>query len=273
VDDKQLIAELGGLATVPRPLGFDPDDVATKAAKRIQTRRMAVGAGLTTLAVIGAVAVVVPRLSAPKQAPVGQAPASTTSPAPADPGTAQREVARQHLLKVLPSLVPGAKDIQAPAFPPGDAPDMTTGAVTFQDSAGPAYFTFTISGAAGSKVSMKPLKSWCPAHPADPQLGPDGKPLRCDNLRQPDGSTVVLMESGSPGPSGRVSKIDELDALHYRNDGSVVSAIDGEFLTATLAMKYGFTDADGNPKESRPRYPLTEQQLIGLVTDPGFVLK
>lgn len=274
MDDEQLISGLGGLATVAPPLGFDPDDVADKAARLVRARRMALGAGLTTLAVVGAVAVVAPRLSGTRPAPVAVAGISATYPtSPADPGAAQREVARQYLLKVLPTLVPGATDIEAPVFPLGDVPDMTTGEVTFRDAAGPAYFTFTINGPAGSKVAMKPLKSWCPAHPADPERGPDGKPLRCDNLRQPDGSTVVLMERASSDPSGKVTKVDELDALHYRNDGSVVSAIDSEFLTATLALKYGFTDADGSPKESRSRYPLSEQQLIQLVTDPAFALK
>ena len=39
MDDKQIMNELRGLALAEPLLGFDPDDVATKAAKGVRNRR------------------------------------------------------------------------------------------------------------------------------------------------------------------------------------------------------------------------------------------
>lgn len=54
MDDKQIMNELRGLALAEPLLGFDPDDVATKAAKGVRNRRATLTAGVGTLAVIGA---------------------------------------------------------------------------------------------------------------------------------------------------------------------------------------------------------------------------
>jgi hypothetical protein len=176
-------------------------------------------------------------------APPGSTTPSSPPPRPRDARAAQREADLQHLREVLPALLPGATDIEVPAFLPGGAPDLATAAVTFRDSAGPGYFTLSVGGPAGSAVGMKPAAGICDPHKP---------PLRCEKIPQPDGSTVLLWESGLSGLSGRnVAQVDEFDAIHYRTDGSTVNIVNSDFISTMLAQRFDFKDANGGFKNSR----------------------
>jgi hypothetical protein len=284
VDDKQIMNELRGLALTEPLLGFDPDDVATKAAKRVRNRRATLGVGVSTLAMIGAGVLFVAPGGGPGQLQSASGGSSSSSPAPRSPGpdnskgpalkvdlTAQQARNLEHLREVLPTVLPGATDISVAAFEQPSDSDSMTATVDFRDSAGPASFTLTIAGTAGG--GTKPLASLC----SHPLTGPDGKPLRCDKIPQPDGSTVVVQESGivdlKAADDNNVTDTGSLDAVQYRTDGTTVGVLGDRVVRTPLAEKFNFTNPDGSIKILRSRAPLTEQQLVTFVTDPAFNLK
>lgn len=293
MDDKDISDGLKALAFTEPPLGFDPDDVATKAAKRVRNRRASLSVGVASIAVIGAVGVLSPR-GTPQEFVTGAAPSSSAPSSPASKGRAAqpkvdltRQIARntQHLREVLGTVLPGATDVQVSQFVEAYDTDVMAATVVFRDSAGPATFNLTMAGplvnAAGQWTRL--ADECIPA--VDPQgkplqrpVRPDGRPLRCDKIPQSDGSTVVVAESGSvdlkaPDNPRVVERISLLNAAHYRTDGTVVGIFNHMMVAPGLAEQFGFRNPDGSPKLSRSEFPLTENQMIALVTDPAFNLK
>jgi hypothetical protein len=277
VDDNDIIDGLRGIALAEPDLGFDPDDVADRGARRRRDRRVALGTGLGVTAV--AVAAVTFAVTFTNAGPLGAAapPSGPTSTAPGpSPHDLSALAARNtaHLEDVVGRVLPNAREIKVGAFDQqyrdaedGDWATMTA-EVMFRDDAGPAAFTITIGGpqAAGDGPPLT-CDPHAPAAADEPRL-PNGKTLTCKNVPQADGSTVVLQQTGA------VTSVDlehivlnGLDAAHGRTDGSEVNIVNDRLISVRVADEYG-TDNYGD----RPRDPLTEQQLIALVTDPGFTL-
>jgi hypothetical protein len=251
VDDKQLTNGLRGLALAEPPLGFDPDEVATTAAKRIRNRRATIGAGLVTLAVLGsAVTFLGPGdTQAPTHVavPTGPPPASGLPPA-TDPQLLRN---MEHLREVLPALLPGATDITVPDLEPGQHPGMMTAVVQFRDDAGPASFNVTITSPKG-RAGMKKPGDLC-----EPGSSP-----RCEIVSQSNGDKVLFNEYDSSA-----------DASNYRADGGYIGVLNSSFVSGMLAEHFDFKDDEGFYKTNRGRPPLNEQQLTQLVTDPAFSLE
>jgi hypothetical protein len=251
VDDKQLTNGLRGLALAEPPLGFDPDEVATTAAKKIRTRRATIGAGLATLVVLGsAVAFLGPGESqapSPVAVPSGPPPVNGLPPA-TDPQMLRN---LEHLREILPELLPGVTDITVPDLEPGQHAGMMTAVVEFRDDAGPASFNVTITSPKG-RAGMKKASDICKP----------GKSPRCEIVAQPNGDKVLFNEYDS-----------HLDADNYRADGGYVGILNSSFVSGMQAERYDFKDEEGFYKTERERLPLNEQQLRQLVTDPEFSLK
>lgn len=271
MDDKQLTNGLRGLALAEPPLGFDPDEVATTAAKKIRTRRATIGAGLATLVVLGAAVTFLgpgeSQAPSPVAVPSGPPPVNGLPPA-TDPQMLRNI---EHLREVLPKLLPGATDITVPDLEPGQRPGMMTAVVEFHDDAGPASFNVTITSAK-ARSGMKSATDIC--DPDDPQRGPGGEPLRCEIIPQPGGGKVLLAESGHQGRNpDRVAAVTSFYAFGYRADGGYVGINNESYISQALAERYDFKDDEGFYRSIRPRFPLNEQQLMALVTDPAFALK
>jgi hypothetical protein len=266
VDDNEITEGLRGIALAEPPLGFNPDDLATRAARRQRDRRVAVGTGVAvTTVAVAAVAFSVNATGRNEVSPGSSSPSSGPATTTVDHElTAERARNRQHLQRVLPGLLPGARQIKVSEFDQADygQPNdwaYTIGDVRFRDDAGEAYFTIAISG---PEAPLEPLAKQCDPTPVDengkpvevPVL-PNGKPLQCKKVPQSDGSTVVIQQSGSPigdDLTSNVVRVAGVDASHYRTDGSSVTV--------------------GLDRWDRPRDAMTEQQLITLVTDPELTL-
>jgi hypothetical protein len=250
------------------PLGFDPDDVVTKAAKRQRNRRATVATVAVTLGIAGA-AVVALRPSPPPLAP----PAATTSlppviivKPPQQPQTPLQLRNMAHLKEVLPGVIPGARKIVIDSFYSmgGElhADEMSTG-ISFVDHDGKGHaFNIAILGKLTVARNTRPLSEACP---------PDGR-MRCDKIPQPDGSTVVISEVSAGGlPSEPPSTtVGGRSAAHYRVDGTSVDVSDlgrvAPMTAAELGIPAGPIDAPAGEG-----LVLDDRQLIALVTDPGFV--
>lgn len=230
------------------PLGFDPDDVVTKAAKRQRNRRATVATVVVTLGIAGA-AVVALRPSPPPPAP----PAATTYlppviivKPPQQPRTPLEQRILDHLKEALPAVLPGARKILVGSFYSmgGELhPDELTTMVSFIDHEGKGHsFNLGIIGKLTVARNMIPVAQACTPH----QGG------RCD--KRPDGSTVVV--------SG-------ISAVHYRVDGTAVDFTDVGKLYPDDAPALGLPAGPGGaPFEDGSAFD--DQQMIALVTDPGF---
>jgi hypothetical protein len=201
--------------------------------------------------------------AATEEHPPPQSPSTGSgSPRPTLKLTAVGSRADRHLREVLPRLVPGATDIEATGFVqayPDDekAADLATSVVNFRDDAGPARFNVTITGPVAGRELMPPLGTFCTA----PAFASDGTALRCEKLQRPDGATLIIRETAIVlTGAGTAGRIDELDAILYRADGSTVNIINSAIVP------------DQPTSDPRSRLPLTEQQLLVLVTDPEFTL-
>ncbi|MEU0796650.1 hypothetical protein ABZ342_41865 [Amycolatopsis sp. NPDC005961] len=249
------------------PLGFDPDDVATKAAKRLRNRRATVATVAVTLGIAGA-AVVALRPSPPPPTP----PAATYLPPvivvkpPQQPQTPLELRNLAHLEEVLPAVIPGARKIVIDSFYSmgGElhADEMST-SISFVDHEGKGHsFTLAILGKLTVARNTLPVSQACP---------PGGR-MRCDRIPRPDGSTVVISEvseGGLPGapPSTTVAG---RAAAHYRVDGTSVDVSDLGRVAPMTAAELGLPA----PRIDAPAgdgLVLDDRQLIALVTDPGFV--
>jgi hypothetical protein len=272
MNETEIIDGLRGVALAEPLLGFDPDDVATRAARRLRARRAMLGSGLAVAAAAGVAVTVAASTSGPAQtgaSPSGGHPSSAAPPAKHPDLTEKMLRLQAHLQQTLPAMVPGAKDIEVGPFEQGypnedDGWDLVTSEVTFRDDAGPATFNLTVTGTTAGRKLMSPIDRVC----TDPALRPDGKPLRCEKKPQQDGSTVLLREDGSGYPGSRVvTTISGLDAFLYRTDGTTVNVLNNELVPGVLAARYGIEPG------LRSRFPLTEQQVVALVTDPAFSLR
>lgn len=228
------------------PLGFDPDDVVTKAAKRQRTRRATVATVAVTLGIAGA-AVVALRPSPPPPAP----PATTYLPPeivvkpPQQPQTPLERRNLAHLKDVLPGVIPGARKIVIDSFYSmgGElhADEMST-SISFVDHEGKGHaFNLGLMGRLTVSRNMLPVAQAC-------SLPGSG---RCDKYPRPDGSTAVVFGSS---------------AVHYRADGTAVDITDLGRVSPIAAAELGLP-VDLNPSGRT----FDDRQLIALVTDPGFV--
>lgn len=257
------------------PLGFDPDDVATKAAKRQRARRGVMATTVATLAVaVGAVVVlggsptVVSPAAVPLPNPEWELPPLPYREVPhlSSPHvdlTVQKARNLQHLKDVLPGILPGARDLVVGDFRQvyGDNDwDSITASVTFTDAQGvKGGFTLTINGPVSSQLTDT-LEENCRR-----RLAPDGSVLspgngadrlRCEKIPQRDGSTLVIrqrgmVEEGTALHPVRVVPSDELEGVSYRTDGTNLNVLGR---------------AGGNS-------PMDQQQITRLLTDPAFTLR
>jgi hypothetical protein len=205
------------------PLGFDPDDVVTKAAKRQRTRRATVATVVVTLGIAGA-AVVALRPSPPPPAP----PAATYLPPeivvkpPEQPQTPLERRNMAHLKDVLPGVIPGARKIVIDGFYSMGGElhaDEMSSSISFVDHEGKGHtFNLAILGKLTVARNTLPVSQACP---------PGGR-MRCDKIPRPDGSTVVISEVSEGGlPGGPPSTtVAGRAAAHYRVDGTSVDVSD-----------------------------------------------
>ncbi|WP_410606216.1 hypothetical protein [Amycolatopsis sp. lyj-109] len=216
------------------PLGFDPDEVADRAARHTRRRRV----GITgTFAVAAAVTAVV--VSAPGTTPVP--PAGPPTP----PSLADQARIRQALTDAVTRLLPGVRGLTVGASA-ADAigPGRMAVTATFADASGrPGSFQLTVYGrlAPGAHV---PVARSCP------ELNTAG--LRCDRIPQPAGA-VLLVSEAAYVDEGTFTKLRGFNGVLDRADASAV----------TLA------DAADDAADS---VQLTEEQLTQVITDPAFVL-
>ncbi|SEF35747.1 hypothetical protein SAMN05421837_108342 [Amycolatopsis pretoriensis] len=228
------------------PLGFDPDDVVTKAAKRQRTRRATVATAVVTLGIAGA-AVVALRPSPPPLAPPAATylpPVIIVKPTPRNP-LEQRTL--DHLKEALPTVLAGARKILIGGFYSmgGELhPDELTVTLSFLDHEGAGHsLNLGLIGKLTVSRNMVPPAEVCAA----PQES------RCE--KRPDGSTVVL----SPR-----------SAVHYRTDGTAVDVSDVGKVYPDDAPALGLPAGPGAAPFADGT-AIDERQLIALVTDPGFV--
>jgi hypothetical protein len=258
MDQNQLERGLRDVLLAEPPLGLDPDQVADTAARKQRTRRAGIGTSVGVLAVAGLAAGTIaftsgagPGATTPGATPTTGQHQQVPEPEPVDPNIT-------HLREVLPKVMPNARDIKVDAdLENGGASPNTTVRVTFTDSAGPGSFNVTWNNIAGDMT----LDQQCETpHGAKPKRFPNGTPLRCEKHPQPGGDTVVLEDDGlSPNLDGIVPKVTRILATDFRSGNFTVSI---------------WNDLE-KPAHShgdlwRSRFPLTDAQLIELVTDPGF---
>ncbi|WP_103343879.1 hypothetical protein [Amycolatopsis sp. CA-126428] len=224
----ELETRLRELDVPEPPLGFDPDDVADRAARQARKR----GAGIIgTLAAASAVAAVA--VFAPGPAPVP--PAGPPSP----PSLAEQSRIRLALADAVTRALPGVHDLTLGRSPADSiGPERMGVTAEFVDADGrPGNFQLTVRGpgAAGEVV------------PADRLCTTPVSAGRCTRVPQPGGGLLVLSElvyrdrNGDPVRDGTVGFL-------YRPDGSTAVVIGGL------------------------GYPLTEEQLTEVITDPALTL-
>lgn len=205
------------------PLGFDPDEVADRAARRGRRR-----SAVVVLAVLGALLFLVPA----KQ-PVSPAAG------PVPPSLAEQSRIRVALGEAVARALPGVHDLTlGRSSADSIGPERMSVTAEFVDAQGrPGNFQLTVRGArAGSQVV--PIERLCTS------AGPES---HCVRLPQPGGAVLVLSELVYKDENG-VPVRDGINGFLYRPDGSTV------IVTGGLG------------------YPLTEEQLTRVITDPAFVL-
>ncbi|WP_037311459.1 hypothetical protein [Amycolatopsis orientalis] len=262
----ELENRLRGIKLAEPPLGFDPDEVAGTAAKKLRNRRGVVATGVATLAVIAAAVVFV----APGDGPVKVSPAAPTSSAlppqvrpdentPLVDLTAQKARNLEHLQKTVMTLLPGATEFKFGKFEQDYYPaewDQMTASVRYRDASNVERgFNVTLTGVVSTKKGYSD-RAACPGGPA--VTLPDGTPLRCEVLPQSGGTRVVIMEKGNPGADLKGTTVESVsgrDAIAFLPDGTAVTVTDLGAL-------------------SGPRGPsLNDQQLLRLVLDPELTLR
>jgi hypothetical protein len=177
------------------PLGFDPDEVADRAAKQSRRRTAGITGTLAVGAVVVAVAVFAP--STPDPVP----PA-----APTPPSAAEQARVRQAFTDTVTRLFPGLRGLTVGASTADTlGPDRMSTTATFADAAGqPGTFQLTVRG---KRVpwDAAALGRACAATPCD---------------KAPDGAVLVIHEAGVPGGG------HGFDGGLYRPDGSAVTITD-----------------------------------------------
>ncbi|MDT7797693.1 MAG: hypothetical protein QOI78_1126, partial [Actinomycetota bacterium] len=109
------------------PLGFDPDELADRAAKQARRRTAGITGTLAVGAIVAAVAVF---------APLTAAPAPPAAP-PAPPSLAEQARVRQALADAVARLFPGLRGLTVGASTADTVgPDRMSATATFADAAG-----------------------------------------------------------------------------------------------------------------------------------------
>ncbi len=208
------------------PLGFDPDEVADRAARHVRRRSAAV--------VLTAVAVFAAALSLlPSREPVGPAAA------PVPPSVAEQSRIRLALNEAVTRALPGVHDLTLGRSPADSiGPDRMSVTAEFVDASGRAgNFQLVVRGASAAH-EVVPVDRLCTA---------SGVESHCVRLPQPGGGLLVLSELVYQDENGQPVREGNTGFL-YHPDGSTV------IVTGGLG------------------YPLTEEQLTRVITDPAFVL-
>ncbi len=256
--------ELRGIRLAEPPLGFDPDEIATRARKRRGRRAVALTGAVTLAVIAAAVALVAP--SGPAVAPA--VPASPPSPR-AGPATGKPPVAPKadlaaqkarigaHLANTLPDVFAGTKDLRIRSVDQVRPWDILVATVGYRGADGSARFlVVTISGTEATKLGFSLADSCVPGRRAGRGLDADipgvtsGEPVDCVKTPRADGSTVVVTGIVPSLPAGDVTP--SRVATAYRADGTSVSVAAG---------------ADG----AGP--PPADDHLIRVVTDPELDLR
>jgi hypothetical protein len=257
---------------LPEPeLGFDPDDVATRAAKRRLTRRASIATGAGTLAVLAVVSALL------MTGQGGVAPATM----PDDIHT-QIERNKRHLASVLPGMIGGARDLKIDGSlmtgervtengPGPDLDNMVRLEVSFQGQGGPKDFKVAIRAphpdpATGALFGLGPAcgrpvagrQSGARVTNVDPRVPQPVEGPKCEKLPQPDGSTVTVTSGKVPAVSRGDADATSISVIHYRKDGVYVG-----YFAVHLPV------GDGPDTTN----PLTAEKAIKLVTDPALYLK
>jgi hypothetical protein len=178
------------------PLGFDPDEVADRAAKQARLRTAGITGTLGVAAVAAAVAVF---------APAAPAPVPPAGP-PTPPSLAEQARVRQGLTDAVTRLFPGLRSLTVGAST-ADAvgPDRMSATATFVDAAGrPGTFQLTVRGDRAAP-DVAPLDRVCASRPCD---------------RTPDGALLAITEFEDPG------ELRGFNGVLARPDGSVVTITD-----------------------------------------------
>ncbi|WIX88527.1 hypothetical protein [Amycolatopsis sp. DG1A-15b] len=219
------------------PLGFDPDEVADRAARHVRRRRAATTGTFAVAAAVAAVAVFAPGTPAvPPAAP------------PSPPSLADQARIRQALTDAVTELFPGLRSLTVGASS-ADAigPGKMAVTATFADASGrPGDFQLTVYGRHAPDDHLPWIRS-C-SEPAS--IG-----LRCDRIPQPGGAELLVSEAASVGDgmSTTLTTLRGFDGVLRRADGSAVVLVDAARDAADSAQ-------------------LSEEQLTKVITDPAFVL-
>ena len=240
----ELETRLRELDLAEPPLGFDPDDLADRAAKQARLRVAAVGGTLAAVAVAAAVAVFGAGAS-----PVPAPPGAQTGP----PSAADQARIRGALTGAVTRLLPGLRSLSV-GTSSADAvgPGRVSATAVFVDRDGrPGVFQVTVRDVRASR-DVVPLARMCPA----PGNGP-----RCDKIPLPGGAVLVVFESGYASGGDlqhpRYTKLRGLNGSLYRRDGSTVT----------------LTDADDGVPGVTDSVQLTQEQLTKVITEPAFALR
>lgn len=178
-----------------------------------------------------------PTTAAPQEQP-SLLVAPTSAPAVVDESTQKLSL---YLGELFSAVVPAAKDVKA---------DLTYAEVDLKRTVHVTGFVHFVDAEGRGAVNV--MMS------ASPLLTPDEfcAGATCERSRpQDDGSTVELATSSDPGTKAVVYSV-----AHFRTDGSVVRI---------SAYNYDPTrDAD-----LRDGMPVTTDQMVRLVTDPGLAVR
>jgi hypothetical protein len=189
------------------PLGFDPDEVADRAARQGR-RRIAVVAGtFVALAAVAAALLLAPR--------------STTAPpadVPTPPSLAEQARVRQALTDAVTRLFPVPRHLSVGRSPADSiGADRLSATVDLVDATGQVYtFQLTVRGASAARQVVPPERL-CPA---------PGPTLVCTRFPQPGGGVLVVSELDHKDGSGVVVG-QAFNGFLYRPDGSSVTVTAG----------------------------------------------
>jgi hypothetical protein len=258
MDEKELIDGLRGLTLTEPRLGFDPDQLTDRSAGKQRTFRYLLAA-TGTLVVAGMAVGTLLFVNAGASLPLlpGSTTTTTTRTTPSTKVNGpdmSEQVARirAHAQQVLPALLPDAQGLRITAEESYGMDYVQVG-ITFRDSAGPAMVNLSVIGPVMARQKTFNFKETC----------------NCETpLSQPDGSKVYF-ERPTAAPSTK--RPAQRHAADYRVDGSIVSVYHDNGYGSNLAEQFGIKDAKGEGISGfRNRFPLTDEQIIALITDPVF---